>query len=432
MVVHAAVRRRPTAQLSFWSLLVLVAAGCAQPTAAPPVESVRPVKTTIVTAGGEVRERLLSGTVDAARRVELAFQVPGVLARLPIREGQTVAKGELIAQLRQDEFATQVKARQSQLDQARAALAALRAGDRPEQRRRVEAQVRATQARLANARTELTRFTQLLQSGAVSRQEFDTARTAYLVAQEENESARQLLEKGATGREEDIAAAEAEVRGLEARVVEASIQLQDSTLLAPYDGVIAQRFVEPNQTVRAKQPVVRFQDVDEIDIAVDVPETLMAADIQSADIVQITAELPAAPGVRFPVHIREVAQQADPTTQTYRLRVAMQVPPGVTVLPGMTAAVSLAYRRAGILGDQILVPVSAVLKDATGEPVTWIIGKDDVVARRPVTLGAATGNRIEVTAGLEPGDRIATAGVRFLRDGMKVRDLGDALGAGQS
>ena len=50
--------------------------------------------------------------------------------------------------------------------------------------------------------------------------------------------------------------------------------------VAPYDGVIAQRFVEPNQNVRAKQPIVRFQDVDEIDIAVDVPETLMAADIR--------------------------------------------------------------------------------------------------------------------------------------------------------
>ncbi|HSQ00166.1 MAG TPA: efflux RND transporter periplasmic adaptor subunit [Candidatus Dormibacteraeota bacterium] len=385
-----------------------------------------------MTAGGETRERLLSGTVEASRRVELAFQVPGVLAKLPVREGQNVAKGELIAQLRQDEFEAQLKTRQSQLDQARAALAALRAGERPEQRRRLEAQVRSAAARLANARTEFNRFSQLLQSGAISRQEFDTVRTAYLVAQEDHESARQLLEKGSTARAEDIDAQEAEVRGLEARVVDANLQLQDATLVAPYDGVIAQRFVEPNQNVRAKQPIVRFQDVDEIDIAVDVPETLMAADIQSADIVQMTAELAGAPGVQFPVHIREVAQQADPTTQTYRMRVAMKVPPGLTVLPGMTATVSIAYRRASILGDQILVPVSAVLKDASGAEVAWVIGKDDVVQRRPVTVGAATGNAIEITDGLQPGDRIAVAGVRFLRDGMTVRDLGDALGAGQS
>ena len=47
-------------------------------------------------------------------------------------------------------------------------------------------------------------------------------------------------------------------------------------------------------------------------------------------------------------------------------------------------------------------------------------------------IGAATGGQIEITDGLQPGDRIAVAGVRFLRDGMKVRDLGDALGGGQS
>ncbi len=425
------VRRAYSSAVLACQILWLVAAGCGGAPEAPP-EAVRPVKTMLVEAGSGTRERMLPGTVEASRRVELAFQVPGIIASLPVREGQAVKQGEVIAQLRQDEFEVQLKARQSELDQARAALVALRAGDRPEQRRRLEAQVRATAARLSNARVELNRFQQLVSSGAVSRQEFDTVRTGYLVAQEEHAAARELLEKGATGRAEDIDAQEARVRGLEARVVEANIALRDATLYAPYDGVIAQRFVEPNQNVRAKQPIVRFQDVDEIDIAVDVPETLMIADIQAADIVQMTAELAGAPGVQFPVHVREVAQQADPTTQTYRMRVAMKNPPGMTVLPGMTATVNLVYRRAAILGNQILVPLSAVYKDAAGEGVVWVIGEQDVVQRRPVKAGAATGNSIEIVEGLEPGDRIAIAGVRFLRDGMTVRDLGDALGAGRS
>src|SRR5262249_40582530 len=157
-------------------------------------------------AGSDTRERLLPGTVEASRRVELAFQVPGILASLPVREGDSVAKGEVIAQLRQDEFEAQLKSRQSELDQARAALAALRAGERPEQRRRLEAQVRSTAARLANARTEFARFSHLLESGAVSRQEYDGVRTAYLVAQEEHNAARESLEKGNTARVEDIEA----------------------------------------------------------------------------------------------------------------------------------------------------------------------------------------------------------------------------------
>ena len=55
----------------------------------------------------------------------------------------------------------------------------------------------------------------------------------------------------------------------------------------------------------------------------------MAADIRTADIVQMVAELSGAPGLQFPVRIREIAQVADPTTQTFKVRVAMESPPGI-------------------------------------------------------------------------------------------------------
>jgi multidrug efflux system membrane fusion protein len=321
---------------------------------------------------------------------------------------------------------------QSQLDQARAALNALRQGERPEERLRREAQVRAAEARLTNARTDFERHARLIQANAVSRSAYELAETAYRVAQEDHRASLQVLEQGTVARQEDIESQEAQVRGLEGRLVEANLQLEDSTLRAPYDGVIARRFVDVGQNVRAKEPVVQFQDVEEVDIAVDVPETVMIAALRSADIVQTVAEISGAPGLEFPVRIREVAQVADPMTQTFQIRVAMQSPPGMNVLPGMTARVTLAYRRAGILDGRILVPISAVFKDATGEQVAWVVGPDHTVSRRPVKLGEATGGRIEIVEGLQPGDRIAVAGVTFLRDGMQVRDLGDALQGGQS
>src|SRR5262249_55247069 len=123
--------------------------------------------------------------------------------------------------------------------------------------------------------------------------------------------------------------------------------------------------------------------------------------------------------------------QADPTTQTFQVRVGLQAPSGVRILPGMTATVTATYRRAAILGDRILVPVDAVSPDASAGQVVWVLGPEQTVARRPVKLGAAAGGRIEISDGLQPGDRIAVAGVSFLHDGMRVRDLGDALGGGQ-
>jgi RND family efflux transporter MFP subunit len=382
----------------------------------------------VVAAGQDTRERIFPGRVDASRRVELAFQVAGLLSQFPVKEGERVAKGDLIGQLRQDEFKARLESLQGQLDQSRAALQALRAGERPEERRRREAQVRAAEARLTNARADLDRASRLVTARTIPRAEFERYETTYRVAQEELKAAQELLEAGMIGREEDIHAREAEVRGLEARVVEANIQLRDTTLNAPYDGVVAQRFVEEGQNVRAKDPVVRFQDIDEVEIVVDVPETVMAAEISNSDIVEMFAELSAAPGLQFPAQIREVAQVADPTTQTFAVRATFQAPDGIRVLPGMTATATVRYRRASILGDSILVPISAVGQQSNGTQVVWVVGADQTSLPRQVSLGAARGSQVEITEGLQPGDRIATAGVSFLREGMKVRDLGDGLG----
>lgn len=410
--------------------IVFLASGCSRKAPAP-AEVVRPVKTMIVSAGAESNTLTFPGRVEASTKVELAFQVSGLLVSLPVREGQKVTQNEVLAQLRPDEFQARLRALQGQLDRARADLQALRAGVRPEERLRLEAQLRAAEAKLANARTEFDRSTQLLKNRIISRAEFDRSETAYTVAQQNHQAALQTFEQGTIAREEVILAKEAEVSGLEGQVVEANLQLEDSTLRAPYDGVIAQRFVEQGQNVRANERVVIFQDVDEIDIAVDVPEAVMAADLRSADIVQMLARFNAAPGLQFPVHIKEIAQRADPITQTFTIRVAMKAPPDLNLLPGMTATVTLTYRRASILGGQILVPVNAVIKESTGEEVAWVLGAEGKVERRPVKIGSVTEGSIVVMEGLQPGDRIAVAGVSLLREGMKVRDLGDGLQGNQ-
>lgn len=411
--------------------IALLATGCTPPEVTTSAV-IRPVKTMVVAAGGETRQRVFPGKVEASKKVELAFQVPGLLTTFSVRAGQKVKKGEVIAQLRQDEFVARLKTLQGQLDQARAVLRSLQAGVRPEEKLRLEGQVRAAEARLVNARAELERNERLVKSGAQSRSAFEQTQKIYQVAQEDLNAAKQLLEKGSIAREEDIDAQEAQVRGIEGRVVEAKLHLEDSTLRAPYDGVIAQRFVEQNQNVTARQAVVKFQDVDEIEVVVDVPEAMMVSDIRTADILEMLASFTGVPGLQFPVHIIEIAQRADPVTQTFKVRVAMKTTPEVNLLPGMTGSVAITYRRSSALGNQMLVPISAVYNDGKGQQVVWIIGADQVVVRRPVKLGEATGGQIEVKEGLQPGDRIAVAGATFLREGMKVRDLGNVLGGGQS
>ena len=373
-------------------LMVCVVVGCSSHQ--PPVsEERRPVKTMVVTAGDKPSVRSFPGRVEASKMVDLAFQVSGVLVTLPFREGERASKGTVIAQLRQDEFQARLQTVQATLDQARAQLG-------------------AAQSRLTNTKTESERYGRLVDSTAVSRSDYDSAQTAYRSAQE------------------DYNAQQASIRGLESRVAEAKLQLGDSTLRAPYDGVVAQRLVDVGQNIVANNPVIRFQNVVDIEIVVDVPEGYVASDLRSTAIRQSVAELSIAPGRQFAVHVKEVAQIADPKTQVFEVRFAMKAPPGIKALPGMTANVTITTRANTRPGNTLVVPISAVVKQDTGEQVAWILGSDQTVHRRIVNLGAPSGEQIEILGGLQPGDRVVVAGANFLREGMKVRDLGDALGGG--
>jgi membrane fusion protein, multidrug efflux system len=341
--------------------IVCVATGCAR-SGSSRSENVDPGKTISVAAGSTLGVRTFAGRVDPSKEVELAFQVAGVLVNLPVKEGQKVAKGQMVAQLRPAEFQARLEAAQGQLDQARAALDALRRGERPEDQIQRQAQERVTAVRLANARAELDRYAGLVQSGAVSRSEYELAATNYAVAEEDHKAAQQLIEQRTIARNEDIVAQEAVVRGLAGLAAEAKLQLEDSTLRAPYGGVVAQRFVGEGQSITVNKPVIRFQSVDALDIVANLPATVVTSNTCSPNITAMFAEINGAPGVQYPVHIKEVVQVADRTTQTVPVRFEMKALFGVTVLPGMAATVSVEYRLPRPGGDRTSVPESSLCK----------------------------------------------------------------------
>ena len=397
----------------------------------PRPEGVRPVKTMVIGGAGASYVRSFPGRVEAAKTVDLSFQVPGLVVTLPVKEGQKVAHGQMIGQLRSSEFQARRQTAQGQLDQGKAVLDALRVGERSEEQLRREAQLSAAEAKVANTRTEAERYARLLPTGAVSTAEYELAQTAYHVAEEDRKAAQQMVEKGIAARKEEIEAQEGQVRSLEGRVQETRVQLEDATLRAPYNGVIAQRLIDEGEVVPANKPIVRFQNTDEIDIVVDVPETVMAAGFRQANIAGMAAEFSHAPGQQFPVRIKELAQVADPATQTFQVRFGMRSPARMMILPGMTATVDVTYRRPSTAESRTFVPISAVTKQATGQQVVWVLGPDETTRCRAVTMGEVKEGEVEIAGGLRPGERIVVAGAPYLREGMKVRDLGDALGSAQ-
>jgi RND family efflux transporter MFP subunit len=397
----------------------------------PVRETVRPVKMLTVAPGGVGREISFPGRVRASQRVELSFKVSGPLIELPAEEGQAMSRGDLLARIDPRDFETRVVGIESRIGEAKAQLEAMETGARPEDLAILEAEVEAAEAVRLNAEQQYQRYRDLYVKRQVSKADFDRYKSEYDMARAQLATSGQNLEKGRTGaRKEDIDAQKARIRGLEADLKGARDALGDTFLKAPFDGLIARRYVDNFTEVRAKEPIVSFQDVSRVEVLVDVPEMTMAM-VRGGGKVAATAEFASAPGRRFDLSMKEYATAADSRTQTYQIVLEMDQPEGVAILPGMTATV--AGQAAAGENVPVIVPTSVIFANETGGSQVWVIDRESLtVSMRKVTTGELTGSEgIELVEGVEPGETVAVTGVTQLREGDRVRDLGEMEGYGK-
>jgi multidrug efflux system membrane fusion protein len=208
-----------------------------------------------------------------------------------------------------------------------------------------------------------------------------------------------------------------------ARLEDAQNALKDTTLRAPFAGVIAKRYVENFEKVQAKEPIVYLQLIDELEILIDVPE-LMIAQFGQSKKIDVYAEFDAVAGNQYQLTVKEYSTDADPATQTYQVVLAMDQPKEANILPGMTAKVTASVQEGNDVGStSILIPAIAVLNDADKKDYVWVFDRNSSkVSKVLVKIGSLKGSKnILVEDGLKGGDEIVIAGITKLRDGMTVR-----------
>ncbi len=207
------------------------------------------------------------------------------------------------------------------------------------------------------------------------------------------------------------------------KLQEALNALCDTTLTAPFDGVISKRYIENYYEVRAKEPIADLQDISRIEIIVDVPELIMAA-VRENSAKKVTARFESIPGKEFPLKLKEYSTEADPATQTYQIVFEMDQPEEANIFPGMTATVTAVYERTGgKKGPDIIVPANAVLDAPKNKPYVWVFDPTSgQVHKRFVEVGRLKDSgSIRILEGLKPKEIIVVAGVTQLKEGMKVR-----------
>jgi HlyD family secretion protein len=207
----------------------------------------------------DASELTLFGNVDL-RQVDLAFNNSQRIVEVLVQEGDRVRQGDVVARLDTNRLRPQVMQAEAQAAAQRQVVERLHNGTRPEEIDQARANFKSAEADAANARLRYDRLkgvAEASQRGAVSEQELDNAKATLQVADAQVEVARAAFDLAEVGpRKEDIAEAEARLRANEAQLALLQQELADATLLAPVDGIVRTRVMEPGEMASPQRPVV--------------------------------------------------------------------------------------------------------------------------------------------------------------------------------
>ena len=408
------------------ALLVVLALGTSCSEELVQATYIKPVKTVVFGGSGVTQGRSFPGTVQAVQQARLSFRVGGPLIKLPVFEGQEVSRGSLLGQIDPRDFQTAVRNLEARVANLKAQYKAMQTA-RPEDIRAAEATLSGAQARLLEAEATLRRYRRLYENDNVAKAEYDQRRASRDVAEAEVQRAQESLTVAREGaRPEDLEAMEARMRAMGADLARARDQLADTTLRAPYNGIVAQVFAENFEFVRPQQHILSLQDVTIVEVVTQIPEVLIAEGGREGAIPELVASFEGLPGQQFPARLTEIAGQADPVTRTYAVTMQVRQPEEATILAGMTAEISSV---SPVKGEAVAtLPVSALVAGQGGSYSVWVVEEDSMLSRQvSVQVGDLTGDLAIVLGGLEVGDRVISAGARSISEGQQVRLITDEL-----
>jgi RND family efflux transporter MFP subunit len=358
---------------------ILAAAGCAILTSVgcgdgePPPETLRPVRTQQVFSTGGVRVRSFSGSARSGTESRLSFRVTGSIVELPVRVGDSVGVGQLIARLDAEDYRLAMREAEAGLAQAR--------------------------AQAQNAESNYERVRELYEADNASRADLDAALAGFQ-------------------------STEASVRASEQRLQLARQQLSYTRLTAPTTGAVAAVPVEVNENVQAGQVVVYLNSGTDLEVEVGVPGVLISQ-VTEGDMTEVTFD--ALPDRAFMATVSEVGVAATGTATTYPVTVVL-LDPDPDLRSGMAAEVAFRF-ESGEGRELFIVPSIAVGEDRGGrfvyvvEPEEGAVAESGVgmIRRRPVRVGEMTTQGFEILEGLSDGEHVVVAGVSRIEDGLRVQ-----------
>jgi RND family efflux transporter MFP subunit len=343
----------------------------------------RPVEVDVATvterpAGTQAAVLNASGYVTARRRATVSSKITGKVVAVNVEEGMAVREGQVLARLDDASFKAALELALAQAEAARRA-------------------VRENEVRLAEAKLELGRVLQLVKEQLTTAAELDKAR-----AEVDSLEAR-------------IAAAREQVRVAERQVELERTNLDNTIIRAPFGGVAISKDAQPGEMISpvsagggfTRTGICTIVDMRSLEIEVDVNESYIN---RVAEGQRVTAVLNAYPDWQIPTRVITTVPTADRQKATVLVRIGFDAL-DPRILPDMGVKVTFLRDAETIDGDAprparpvTLAPRSAI-KTEGGQTYVFVVA-NDVVDRRAVKVGGTDGDRVEVIAGLNAGERV--------------------------
>lgn len=358
--------------MRWWFLIILFLTSCEKETITEPA---RPVKTIQVTETSSLDNQIIfPGSLRAFKRADLSFRVDGIIIMRDITVGYRAHKDEVLIQLDPREYEIALQ--------------------------KAKGKVESFEAQINFAVKDYTRMQKIYEKdpGAISESLLDRKK----------ETSNQL---------------KAELTIAQGDFDQAVDNLSYTALKAPFDGIIAAIYIENHEQVRAKQVVLRFLDIADREMEINVPEKYINALLEGKNRLNFEVRLDAFPNVVLNAVIKEIGTEASSTTQTYPVTLSLQkIPDELSLLAGMSGR-ALLSRQNKNLSSTFKIPKSAIFTDNGLANYVWIVDPlTQTVHKKAVKVDETNkGNTIIVQEGLTTGDRIVTAGTSFLIEGQRVK-----------
>lgn len=369
-------------------------------------------------------ELSFSGMVTPQVITAPAFQVGGKIISLPVKVGETVRRGQVIAKLDPSVYQDQMQTSRANVHLARANLAKVQAGARSQEVEMARQQMLQARHSFELAQSEKNRFTNLYKMDAIPKRQYESVITQYNLAQDQlkaGEQRYQLVKEGASKEDKQIAGASLELAL--SNQAAAGTQLSYTRLLSPIDGVITEKKAEVGGVVGAGVPIYEIRSTDELDLVILIPSRHLdrirlgeKARIRFLDTPEKTCS-----GA-----VREIKPASEMPTGSYRVRVKLLDPALNKIYSGQLGKADFS---SGKSLAALSVPLSCLQKtQAQKNYYIYTVSAEDTARRIPVKVLRLEDEQALISGDFNAGTKIIVSGQDYLKDGSPVKIV-EALGS---